>query len=114
MHFETGFYLTSCEDWTTVEDSSQWGLQADNSQFCIRGAVMGFLKIPLFRKTITRWKTGSNPLYPSSYKPHHLSPTCSTTQCQNNYLERPQSVETRTRSKKKKENYTGIILWEIY
>ena len=69
MHFETGFYSTSCEDWTTVEDSSQWGLQADNSQFYIRGAVMGFLKIPLFKKTITRWKTGSNPLYPSSYKP---------------------------------------------
>ena len=44
------FYSTSCEDWTAVEDSSWWGFKAYNSPFCIRGAVMGFLKISLSRK----------------------------------------------------------------
>ena len=65
---------------------------------------MGFLKIPLSR-TITDRKIESNPLYLSSYKPPYLSPTHSTTPCQKNYLERPQSIETI--NKKKKENRTG-------
>ena len=34
-------------------------------------------------------------LYPSSYKPPNFSPSCSTTRSQKNYLERPQSIETR-------------------
>ena len=38
------FNSTSCEDWTAVEDSSWWGFKAYNSPFCIRGAVIGFLK----------------------------------------------------------------------
>jgi len=37
------FYLTSCEDWTAMEDSSQESFMANNSTFCIMGAVMGFL-----------------------------------------------------------------------
>ena len=36
------FYSASFEDWTRVEDSSQWGFKAYNSLFCIRGAAMGF------------------------------------------------------------------------
>jgi len=44
------FYSTSCEDWTAVEDFSQYGFKAYNSPFCIRGAVMGFLKIPICQK----------------------------------------------------------------
>ena len=40
-------------------------------------------------KSIIKKNTRSNPLYPFSYKPRFLSPTCSTTQCQNLYLERP-------------------------
>ena len=47
MHNDTGFYSTSCEDWTAVDHSFSWGFKAYNSPFCIRGAVMGFLKIPL-------------------------------------------------------------------
>ena len=27
MHKNTGFLLNRCENWTAVEDSSQWGLQ---------------------------------------------------------------------------------------
>ena len=43
MHNDTGFfYSASFEDWTRVEDSSQWGFKAYNSLFCIRGAAMGF------------------------------------------------------------------------
>jgi len=41
------FHLTSCEDWTAVEDSFEWGFKAYNSPFSIRGSVMGFLKILL-------------------------------------------------------------------
>ena len=76
-------------------------LRPANSPFCIRGAVMSFCKTPL-RKTITQRKTGSNSLYPSSYKTPYLSPTLSTTRCQKNYLKMPQSMETI--NKKKKEN----------
>ena len=78
-------------------------LRPANSPFCIRGAVMSFCKTPL-RKTITQRKTGSNSLYPSSYKTPYLSPTLSTTRCQKNYLKMPQSMETIN---KKKENRTG-------
>ena len=58
-----------------------------------------FLKILLVGKTLTQRKTESNPLYSASYKPPYLSPTCSTTQCQKNYSERPQSIETTNRKK---------------
>ena len=44
------FYLTSCEDWTTVEDSLRWGFKSYNSPFCTRGAFMGFLKVSLSRQ----------------------------------------------------------------
>ena len=44
-HNNTGFYSTSCEDWTAVEDSSQESFKAQNSPFCIRGAVMGYVVI---------------------------------------------------------------------
>jgi len=43
MHNDTVLYSTSCEDWTAVEDSSQWGFRAYTSPFCIRGAVMTFI-----------------------------------------------------------------------
>ena len=43
----------NCEDWTAVEDSSQWVFSAYNSPFCIRGAVMGFLNAPKLGKSIT-------------------------------------------------------------
>ena len=43
MHNNTGFFPTSCVDWTAVEDSSQLGFRAYNSQFSIRGAVIVFL-----------------------------------------------------------------------
>ena len=42
------------------------------------------------------------PLYPSSYKPPNFSPTCSTTRSQKNYLERPQSIETRKKKQDEK------------
>jgi len=42
MHKDT-LFLTSYEDWTAVEDFSQWGFRAYNSPFCPRCAVMGFL-----------------------------------------------------------------------
>ena len=35
-------YSTNCEDWTVVEDSSQWGFKPYNSPFCIRAALLGF------------------------------------------------------------------------
>ena len=44
------------------------------------------------------------PLSSSSFsKPPYLSPTCSTTRCHKNYLERPQNIETRNKKKKKIE-----------
>ena len=49
------------------------------------------LKFPLTGK---QHNTGSNPLYSSSSRPPYLSPTCSTTGCHKNYLERPQNIET--------------------
>ena len=73
--------------------------------FALRVKLWGFLKIPLTWKEYNRRNTGNNPLYPSSYKPPNLSPTCSTTRCHNNYLERPQSEETI--NKNNKENQTG-------
>ena len=72
--------------------------------FCIRGAAISFLKKPLVIKTITQRKTGSNSLYPSSYKPSYLSPTFYRTWCQKNWLERSQSVKTR--NKKQEEKWT--------
>ena len=62
------------------------------------------LKFHLVGKTLTRMNTGSNPLYPSFYKPSYLA-SCSTTQCQKNYSERPQIIETI--NNKKKENQIG-------
>ena len=72
-----------------------------------KGSSSGFsLKFPLVKKTITQRKTGSNSLYPSSYKPHYLSPTCSTTKCQKNYLERPLRLETRIKKQEEKRKLT--------
>ena len=69
---------------------------------------MSFLKIPL---SLNKYNTKENmeqSLIPFLLQTSpYLSPTCSTTQCQKNYLERPQSVEII--SKKKKENWTGKI-----
>ena len=68
-------------------------------------------------RTLTRRKTGSNPPYPSSSNPPYLSPTCSTTRCHKNYLERLQSVETRNKKQEEKrkkkieqENWKGSLL----
>ena len=36
--------MTSYEDWTALEDSSQWDFKAYNTPFHIRGAVMSFLR----------------------------------------------------------------------
>ena len=48
--------------------------------------------------------------------PPSLSPTCSTTGCHKNYLERPQNIETRNKKKKKieQEKLEGKSLMLIY
>jgi len=75
------FYSTSCEDWTAMEDSSQESFQGSQLPILVKGSSYGSSLIPLTGKQYKR-NTGRNPLYPSSYKPPYLSPTCSTTQCQ--------------------------------
>ena len=62
-----------------MEDTSQESFQGSQPPFCIWGAVMGkILNSP-------NWETVKNEgiqgeiLFPFSYKPPHLSPTCSTT-----------------------------------
>ena len=58
-----------------------------------------------------------SPLSSSSFsKPPYLSPTCSTTGCHKNYLERPQNIETRNKKKKKieQEKLEGKSLMLIY
>ena len=43
------FYSTRCEDWTTMEDTSQESFQGSQLPICIWGAVMGeFLNSPIW------------------------------------------------------------------
>ena len=63
---------------------------------------MGFLKIPLSRKDYNMKENREQSFIPVLQQ---TSLSRSITQCQKNYLERPQSVETI--NKKKKENRTG-------
>ena len=75
-------------------------IKAYNSPFCIRGAVIGFLKIPLSLEDYNRKKNREKSLIPFL-----LQPSLSFSYLlQKNYLERPQRVETM--NKKKKENGT--------
>ena len=78
-------------DWTAVEYSLQLPILH----------LWVSLKFPLSWKDYYRRNKWSNPLYPSSYKPLYLSPTCSTTKCQKNYYEKPQGLETINKKKKK-------------
>ena len=81
--------------------------------FSCQTSVISFPFIPI------PWVYLSNP---SSSKLPYIFPTCSTIQCHNNYLERPQNIENApvrkdllwdiqkweiSRNKKKKENWTG-------
>ena len=52
---------------------------------------------------------------PFSYKPPYLSPTCSSTRCQKNYLERPlkcrnEEQEARRKKKIEQEKVKGKFL----
>ena len=81
------FYLTRCEDWTAMEDSSQESFQGSQFPILHKGCDYGVSLIPLAGKQYKM--KAHNPLYPSSYKPLYISPTFSTIQCQKNFLERP-------------------------
>ena len=124
---------TSHVQWNRFLHGQLWGLdycgrfKAFNSPLCINGAVMGFLNSDWIGKTFKQSRTGIfywNPSYPSSSKLPYLLPSCSTTQCHKDYLERPQNLENDTvrkklfwdtqkwkitRNKKKKENWTGKL-----
>ena len=90
MDNDTSFLLDlRCEDWTAMEDSSQESFQGSQLPILHKGFSYGFPKFPLAGKKYKMKEPGSNPLYPSSYKSPYMSPTCSTTQCQKNYLQRP-------------------------
>ena len=97
---------------STTEDSTWSGFKAYNSPFCISGAVMGFLKIPLSRKDLNTKE--SRKLLLKSLKPFLLRTSLIFSYLLHNSMSQELFGEaSKLRNKKKKENRTRKIGREI-
>ena len=104
MHNDSSFLLNQLWGLDCCGRFLSMGLLGLQLPILHKGCSYVFPKCPLTRKEYNKRNTESNPLYPSSCKPSDLSPTCSTTRCQKNYLMRPQSEEPRNKKQEEKRN----------
>ena len=111
------FYSAGYEDWTAEEDSTWWGFKDYYFQFCISGAVKGFLKISLNRKDFNMKE--SRELLLKSLIPFLLQTSLSLSYLLHNSMSQKLFGEASKRTNKKQEekrklrrkNWKGNLWW---